>query len=150
MTITLPNPQTWVDRLKAQVSGLQLVGLWQDIGKLMEDSARQVYRFPAALVIPNADRPYGGSGSMVNPYVSQVVTATWGVLIGVRSYRDQGGSDAGDTLRGLREDIMEALLGWNQATTQITYAGGRVMSLGDGMLWWQDNFEHNYIVRMTA
>lgn len=148
MAITLPDPLDWVDRIKNLVPDLQLVGIWEDITKLMEDSARQIYRFPAALVIPNADRTTGGN--TVNPYVSQIVTASWGVMIGVRSYRDQSGTDAGDTLRGLREKIMEALLGWQQETTQITYAGGRVMSLGDGMLWWQDNFEHNYLVRVTA
>lgn len=148
MAITLPDPQDWVDRIQDRVPDLQLVGVWKDLSRLMEDSARQIFRFPAALVIPNADRTFGGS--TVNPYASQVVTASWGVLIGVRSYRDQSGADAGDTLRGLRESILEALLGWQQDTTQITFAGGRVMSLGDGMLWWQDNFDHNYLVRVIA
>ena len=64
MAITLPDPLDWVDRIKNLVPDLQLVGIWEDITKLMEDSARQIYRFPAALVIPNADRTTGGTTSV--------------------------------------------------------------------------------------
>jgi hypothetical protein len=145
-TITLPDPQDWVSRLTEYVPDLQHVGLWRDVGKLLADASRNVYRFPAALVIPEADRSNGGTTT--NPYVTHIVTARWGVLIGVRSYRDQSGTDAGDSLRTYRADIMEALLGWTQATTQITYAGGRVMNMSEAILWWQDSYEFDYLVRM--
>jgi len=145
-TITLPDPQDWVERINTQVPDLQHVGLWQDVGKLLADASRNIYRFPAAIIIPEADRASGGTTT--NPYVTQMVTARWGVLIGVRSYRDKSGKDAGDSLRTHRADIMEALLGWTQAATQIVYAGGRVMNMSEAILWWQDAYEFPYLVRM--
>lgn len=144
MSILLPNPADWIPRLQAAAPELLLVGLWQDLDRAISTGLTLA---PAAFIIPAMERADGNNRTTHG--VSQLITATWSVLLGVRNLRDASGAAQLDVLLYLRETIMAALLDWDWRNTQIAYSGGRSARLEQGALWWVDDYIFNYHLRVV-
>lgn len=135
-----------VVRLKAQVATLRFVGGAADLPAATEE-LKQV---PAAFVIPLTDaasRNGDGTGS-----VTQQVTVRFGVLIAAQNLRDARGEAALGTLAPLRTAVRDALVGWVPTGYEdpCEIVSGRMLSLTDRVLWWQDDFLSMFIYRKVG
>lgn len=86
----------------------------------------------------------------LNQGVHQQITVTLGVVYAVRDVRDAQGMNAADSLSTLRETVFTALL--NQfpsgATDPLTYAAGGLLDFQNAILFWQDQFQTRYALRV--
>lgn len=135
-----------IDRLKAQVSSLRFVGGAADLPTATEE----VKQTPAAFVIPlteTATANRDGTGS-----VTQQITARFGVLLAVQNLRDARGEAALTTLVPVRSAVREALVGWVPVGFEdpAEIVSGRILSLNDRVLWWQDDFASMFIYRKVG
>lgn len=144
MSILLPTPQDWVARLQTTVPALLLVGLWPDLDRAITAG---LTLSPMAGVIPVTELADGNNRTTHG--VSQLIQATWAVLIGVRSLQDISGAAQYDDLIRLRQAIMESLLDWEGLDIQIAYRGGRPGALDRGALWWVDEYVFAYHLRVV-
>lgn len=144
MSVLLPNPQDWVARLQINLPELALVGLWPALDQAINAG---LTLSPMACVIPVTEIADGNTRTTHG--VSQLIQATWAVLLGVRSLQDVSGAAQNDQLRRLRQAIMEILLDWDGVNTQITYRGGRPGALERGALWWVDEYTFAYHLRVV-
>jgi hypothetical protein len=145
--IALPNPQEWIDRIEAEVSGFARVG-----GSLeaAADFGGQTLDLPACYVTLTDEAP---GTNEIDRGVSQEVTSTATVWLVIANHPDLSESEplpAGDALlRSLRADIFEALLAWAPCDCNpVEYAGGsRVSAVDAGLLIWREDFTTTYLLR---
>ena len=143
MTIELLDHQLIIDYLGAQVSKLKSVSGAAELAKAVADFKQP----PAAFVVPVSDRASGNTtGTMV---VRQNNTTRFAVIIAAQNLRDARGQKAQDDLRTLRQDILNALHGWQpgDAFDPIEYGGGRLLRMINQVLWWQDEFLTSHFMR---
>lgn len=143
MAIALLNHQWVIDRLKAQVALLKRVSGAAEIAAAAED----LKQAPAAFVVPGSERASGSSsGTLV---VSQSNAVRLGVVLAVQNLRDPVGEKAQSDLLEVREAIMTALHGWQPSDDfdPLEFGGGRMLSLTDQVLWWQDDFLTSHFMR---
>jgi hypothetical protein len=102
--------------------------------------ARGIPTLPALMVMPLADAPQ--PNRLATGAIHQATTWTWRAYIYVKSARQDFGGDLADELQPLRESLRDAWHGWQPegADGVIELGPGRVASLGDGILVWQDDF----------
>lgn len=143
MAITLFSPQWIIDRINEQVPTLlQIAG-----AAGLAQAATDLKQYPAAYVIPSAERANGSrTGTTV---VSQQNSVRFAVILAVRNLRDARGDQAQADLLTLREEIMSALHGWQPHADfdPLEYSGGRLLQLTDQVLWWQDEFLTTHLLR---
>lgn len=134
----------WIERLATEVPALRAVGGAADLSAIQRGGVPT----PAAWIIPVAES--AGDNESVS-IVSQRVNATVGIVIAVRNLRDARGAAAQDDLAEIRIAIRDALLGWAPEPDHdpATFARGRLLSLGDQALWWQDEYFTAYHMRST-
>jgi hypothetical protein len=77
--------------------------------------------------------------------MNQVITETCAVIVALRndsSMSDRTGLTAYDRLADIRADVFKALLGWEMpgAETKMEYAGGRLLDIDRGWMWYQFEF----------
>jgi len=134
-----------VTRLKEQVPALKQVEESTDRDSAI-DSLKAVV--PAAHVLPMRDA--AGVNTLMNA-VNQQITARFGVLLATRNVRDTRGVAAQGTLRPVRSAVADALLNWapGEAYTPCQYGGGQILLLGDGVLWWLDEYRTTFEMRAT-
>lgn len=126
-----------IARLSGQVSGLRKVEGVAALAALKSG----VSVSPAAYVLPISEA--AGENQIAVNAVSQRVRIRFGVILMVRNVRDPRGEEAHDAgLDDLRGQVTAALVGWepDAAHDPCTYAGGRLLELADGAIWWQDEF----------
>lgn len=143
MAISLFDHQLVVQRIKTQAGFIKRVSGAAEIAAASDD-LKQV---PAAFVVPNSERPTGSSvGTSV---VSQSNMVRFGVVMAVQNLRDPSGEKAQEDLLTVREAIMNALHGWQPSEDfdPIEFGGGRLLSLTDQVLWWQDDFLTSHFIR---
>jgi len=123
------------DRIRDQVSGLREVAGAADLQSVLAGRITP----PAAFVFRVQTR--AGENSIVNG-VDQRVTETYAVVIVTRNVRDPRGADSSDDNEALASSVSTALLGWQPASDAdpLEYDGGRLLSLSDGFLFWQEAY----------
>ncbi|MEW6314132.1 MAG: hypothetical protein AB1513_08860 [Pseudomonadota bacterium] len=120
----------------AQVQALKTVGVAADFAA----AAKSVpIKMPAAYVLPV--REQAARNQMANA-VSQRVTVAFAVILAVSNLRDARGGQAALDLESVRNVVKTRLIGWEPSVDHdlVTYNGGRLLELGDGVLWWWDEF----------
>lgn len=99
---------------------------------------------PAIYVIPESEAP--SQNQFINA-VSQMVTVTFGVVTVVQNLEDVRGEAAGRDLNSVREEVRQALQGWQISSvySPILRRNGRSLKFPDQLLWWQDNYSLEYL-----
>lgn len=132
-----------IARLAAQCPGLRHVEGAAEYAQLVD----AVLDPPCAYVLALAED--AGSNGLANA-VSQRITVRFGVLLCVRSLADATGAAGVEVLEDLRDEVRAALLGWAPADAEpIEYAGGALLDVVDGELWWQDGWRTAHHIRAT-
>lgn len=103
-------------------------------------------KIPAAFVLPLAE---SAEANELSSGISQRVAQRFGVVLAVSNHRDAGGEAALGDLAPVRSAVMTALLGWavDGNHDPVEFAGGRLVDLSQGVLWWQDDFLTRFHVR---
>lgn len=132
----------WVARLKEAGTPFRQAGGAAELDAALVGGLKAA---PAAFVLPLGEEP--GQNTRVNGTL-QVVTASVGVVLAVRNVTDARGDAALDDLATLRAWVRGKLLGWVPVAgyVEAEYAGGRVLALAGGVLWWQDDWLTQYVV----
>ena len=125
-----------IKRLSEQSAELRFVGGSADIPSQSAPAKR-----PSAFVYPLIEQP--AANTLVSG-VDQRVQVRFAVLLCVTDARP--GIHQGRTLTELeavRESVRIALLNWQppNASDICEFAGGQLQAMGDGLLWWQDDYQ---------
>jgi len=102
---------------------------------------------PSAYVLPMSDT--AGANSLGGGAILQPVKERFGVALAVSNLRDASGVAAQVEFERLRRLVIDALLGYVPAEgyEPVEYAGGGLLALTPGVLWWQLVFSTGYIER---
>lgn len=133
-----------IAQVKAQVAALKHVGGAADFGA----AARDLKLAPAAFLVPL--RAVAGPNMLDSAdTVMQRIAASFGVIYGVSNLMDASGAKSEADLAPIREATIGALIGWRPSADHDTclYAAGRLLALGDRVLWWQDDFTTAFYAR---
>jgi len=136
MAVELFDPQLVIARLADQVPALKKVAGAADFAAVVPD----LKQTPAAYVIELTNR--AEPNSLASMAVSQQNTVLFGVILAVQNLRDATGEKAGTDMGALRSAVMTALIGWEPDPDYdvLEYSGGRLLSLDNLVLWWQDDY----------
>lgn len=101
---------------------------------------------PAAYLLPLQEQPGANQLSMA---VAQVVTASFGIALAIANVADAKGRAALADLAAVRAAVGPALLGWapNEDCTPLEYAGGALLGFKSGVLWWQDVYVTQFVIK---
>lgn len=93
---------------------------------------------PAAFVVPVSDHP----SQPITDSGMQTATVTFGVLVMVRKAGDPTGASGLDPLKTVQDGLHAALLGWDgiDGYSAIWWAGGRILDLQPGAIWWLEEY----------
>jgi hypothetical protein len=138
------NAPELIDRLKSQCPALKHVAGAADFATA-EKLVR--HQLPAAFVIPLVEE--ATPNAYATMAVSQRVTQRFGVILAVSNLRDLGGEAAINDLTNLRPSVLTALLGWqpDAGSDLVEFAGGRLLTLSEQVLWWQDDYRSAITIR---
>ncbi len=102
---------------------------------------------PAAYVLPLQEDP--SANELGDIGVMQLVRATFGIAYAVANVADGKGRAASIDLQALRRLGMAKLLGWVPADecSPLGYGGGAVLGFKNGVLWWQDIFAADFVIK---
>ena len=103
---------------------------------------------PCAFVVPIAED--AGSNHLVGA-VSQENVERFGIVVALKSVNDPTGEKATTDLETVRDAARDAILGWtpDEAYTPCEFSRGRLLSLRDSTVWWQDEFTTKTHLRKT-
>lgn len=92
---------------------------------------------PAAFVVEVANSTTQGIEGC------QQVMESYAVILVVHNRRDPQGGDASDNCRLLRDQVAQALIGWQPSDTHhpVAYFRGSLVGLSDATLSWQDIYQ---------
>ena len=82
--------------------------------------------------------------------VAQTVTASFGIALAVTNVTDAKGAAAQADLKTVRAAVGPALLGWTpdgDTYAPLEYAGGALLGFKNGVLWWQDVYVTQFILK---
>lgn len=131
------NVQPYIDRLRATLTGMRLVGGAADF----DAALRGVLSTPSAFVIPLVERPIDDAE---NDYCGVGGTRNYfGVILVVENHRDATGEASLVELEPIRRQVKAALRGWlpDSHGEPIKFVLGElVQAKGDAQLWWSDEF----------
>ena len=101
---------------------------------------------PAAFVLPLREVP---KENALGDAVAQMVTASYTVALAVSNKADAGGRAAMVDLTAVRREVRKQLLGWvpEDGATPYEYAGGALLGFKNGVLWWQDVFATEFLIK---
>lgn len=142
MTVWVPDLTIVANRIRAHCPDFIEVGGATDYVTAVAASMAT----PAAFVVPLGEIP---GDSDLDVGIAQRVTLHIGVVIAVQNMSDRAGAAALDDLAPARTAVRQALLAWTSAgfTDPWRMAGGRLLEMDNGVLWWQDDFAATYHVR---
>ncbi|GIX33423.1 MAG: hypothetical protein KatS3mg125_1379 [Lysobacterales bacterium] len=129
----------------------QEVPLLRTVGGVAEAAAAQrgsLQGLPAAFVMleeESASPTFGSSGAHL-----QRVSVRFAVLLAARNARDALGQALAETAGELAGELRRALVGWMPSTalTAIEFRQGRLLSFDDAVIWWQETYGCDYLLRM--
>jgi hypothetical protein len=103
--------------------------------------------YPSAWVIPLAES--GGPNMSATQFVMQRVGMRFGVLFAIRNRRDARSQANLNDLNPIRKAVMANLIGWLPpgADDLVSFSGGKLLRIQDGILWWQDEFLTAFYLR---
>ena len=80
--------------------------------------------------------------------ISQRIQESYAVVVVTRNVRDKG-RDSSDESEALCDLISNCLLGWEPASAEapITYTGGKLITLRDDILFWQEVYKTARYIR---
>lgn len=109
-----------------------------DVGNLLKAA-------PAAFVSPTGER--AGESRLVGGH-DQRVDATFAVIIVIAAAARQAGQPA-DTLHDLATAVRDTLTAWTHPdmASATEYAGGKLLAMSGGYLFWQMDFRTRYHFR---
>ena len=125
----------WRDRLAS------LLDIDVDLVDNLAEAQTRISRDKAFVVsLDNAAAESGGGRP-----VRQMVTVGVAIILAITSRRGRG---AGAQVETLRKAVADALLGWEPegVTAPVHYRRGRLLQLADGVTWWQDEFETDFLL----
>jgi len=81
--------------------------------------------------------------------ISQIITERFGVIVALdnsQEQKDKTGLTAYDQLYEVRQELFEALLGWQMEgmDSLVSYAGGKVLGINRAQFWYQFEFEADF------
>lgn len=126
------------DRIRQQVTDLKQVAGAAFVGNVAQNRITP----PAAFVLEVS------AGAKPNQIMTQTVVQstqeTYAVIVVVKNQTNSRGADSADQCRGLRDKIIQSLLGWSPGGDMgpITYGAGQIFQdfFEDGLLGWRDLF----------
>ena len=138
------DPQLAIARLIAEAPVLKSVKGAADFAAAGMDGVKQL---PAAFVIPLAES--AGEQQHATMSTQQGMRSTFGVILAAQNLRDARGDKALASIIELRRAVFAALYGWQPAEDfdPCEYSGGRILQLDNQVLWWQDDFVTQSIIR---
>jgi hypothetical protein len=138
------DPQLAIVRIAEQVPALNSVKGAADFGAAGANGVKQL---PSAFVVPLAETP--GEQQLASMATQQSVRALFGVIFAAQNLRDARGEKALDSIIALRTAVFTAVYGWQPSADfdPCEFAGGRILQLDNQVLWWQDDFVTQSIIR---
>lgn len=132
MTLT----ETVAQRISDTVDGLGMVGNAADFASI----GRETLKYPAAFVVPLAER--GGPSEFAAGVTAQRREPRVGVILVVRNVRAAKGAAALADIEPLRGLVDAQLFGWQPTADHepLLLASGKILSMQNGVLWWQDEY----------
>lgn len=128
-----------------RVKALQTAFVSVEIGAAFAVAVEQTRAYPSAWVVPmrEATQPNRLGANRTR----QKITATVALVYAVRGVTGAAGGAALDIM-ALRIPVRDGLIGWKHpdAIGQTEFAGGGVVTIADGVMWWQDNFTADFYV----
>jgi len=130
-----------IARLKSQVPNLKKVGTAADLGLAKGDASNQ---YPRAYVMVVAE--HGSQNRYMTGAVAQERQVHLAVVLVARNVRDAAGAAAGADMEVLRQVTDAALFGWTPTEVHqpLVFSTGKLLTLLDGELWWQDEYATAY------
>ena len=106
--------------------------------------AQSEHRRDSVYVIPLSETSAGAASIDAD---RQVSTMRVGVILAIRNSRDARGADAASEIEGARDTVLDALVGWTppDGWGPAQYAAGRLLRFEGRVLWWQDEFEAEFL-----
>lgn len=131
-----------IARLDSGVAALKTVGGSVEFAGI-ETAPKQ---YPAAYVLPSADK--SGPNALCNG-VEQHSVLRFSVAVCVQNVKGPDGEAGLAALKTVRAAIDAALLGWEPLAgyDTITHDSGRLLKIGNGALWWMDEYLTGYYRR---
>ena len=113
-----------------------------------------IRKLPAAVVVSLAERAVSGQSDPGHALLPQTVEMRIGVILVFGSPNDPSGRKtcADNTPAEVLGQIREKLLGWlpppptenHGVTGPLAFAAGRLIEIGDGRIFWQDEWSCRY------
>ena len=142
MPISILNIGDVVTKLSADVSEFKAVEGAAELEHVIKSGVRVT---PSAYVLPLSEAATStASATMI---VTQKVTTSFAVVYAVKNLSDARGNKAIETiLRDLRLKTLAALVGWGPGSgfNQCEYAGGSLLRLAKGTVYWKDKFQTHH------
>lgn len=125
----------WIERLKAETD-LDVKGV-ADYA-----TAQAEHRRDACYVMYSSDDATPNEADTVGG-VRQLHTVGVDVVLAITNRRSARGSEGVDEIEAAREQVLDALVGWEPPSgdSSITYRRGRLAAFVKGTIWWEDSFE---------
>lgn len=134
--------QQVIDRIKSQVSALQLV---EGAAEYAAISNIKDFRTPCAYALLVSERG-DGKGS---EGAQQRANVVFGVVIADRNYRDTRGHETMQQASPIIGLVRSALIGWmpvEQGARKVTWVQGDVLDWDDNTLVWADVFTTQHFI----
>lgn len=142
--IVIFDPQLAIARIVDQVPTLKSVKGAVDFAAAAVDGVKQL---PAAFVIPLSES--AGEQQHASMSTQQTTRSLFGVIYAAQNLRDMRGEKALTGIIALRLAVFAAIYGWPPSADfdPCEFSGGRILQLTDQVLWWQDDFVTQSIIR---
>jgi hypothetical protein len=130
-------------QIKSNVTGMAFVGDAADLASIK----REAMKFPSAFVVPLAER--GGANELSSGGVEQSRDPRIGVVYAVRNIKANKGAEALSDIELLRDAVDAVLFGWSPTTAHdpMLFANGKMLSMDNGVMFWQDEYTTSYLRR---
>ena len=101
---------------------------------------------PAAFVLPLQEQ---AGANELGCAVAQLVTVSFGIALAITNRADAKGCNALLDIGALRKSVRQALLGWVPEGAQfpMEFGGGALLGFKNGVLWWQDIYVTQYLIK---
>lgn len=141
------NLASLITRAREKAPGFRIVDFALTFDAIKE---RGIPAFPALFVMPQAES--ATPNSLATGAHHQKTTWAWRAYLYVKSARQNLGEGSSDELGPLRDQLIDAWMGWQPegADGTVEFAGGRVVGLSGGVLVWQDDFNVTSFYRKVS
>lgn len=133
-------------QIKDHVTGMAFVGGAADLASIK----REQMKFPSAFVVPLAER--GGGNELATGGIEQSRDARIGVVYAVRNIKSNKGAEALSDIELLRVAVDDVLFGWSPTAAHdpMLFSAGKMLSMDNGVMFWQDEYTTSYLRRKNV